>query len=81
MSNDQVEQFQQDSFLMVENLLDHEEVALLQEASKQDFVLMQNAQDVKDASGRNSKLALWDHPRDDIYGMISRSHKVVDRVE
>ena len=80
-SNDQLNQFHQDSFIVVENLLDNDEVALLQKASKGDNVLMQNAHDVKDTSGRNSKLALWDHPRDDIYGMISRSYKVVDRVE
>ena len=80
-SNDQVNQFHQDSFIVVENLLDNDEVALLQKASKGDNVLMQNAHNVKDTSGRNSKLALWDHPRDDIYGMISRSYKVVDRVE
>ena len=81
LTSAEIQQFNQDSFLIVEDFLDHEEVALLQAASKQDYVLMQNAHDVKDASGRNSKLALWDHPRDDIYGMIARSHKVVDRVE
>ena len=80
-SETEVLQFHQDSFVVVEHFLDHEEVALLQEASKKDYVLMQNAHDVKDASGRNSKLVLWDHPSEDIYGMISRSHKVVDRVE
>ena len=77
----EIERFNQDSFLIVENFLDTEEVELLQTASKKDFVLMQNAHDVKDASGRNSKLALWDQPGNDIYGMIARSHKVVDCVE
>ena len=80
-SEGEINQFHQDSFIIVEDFLDDEEVCFLQEASKKDYVLMQNAHDVKDASGRNSKLALWDHPRDDIYGMIARSHKVVDRVE
>ena len=77
----EVAQFHQDSYLIVENFMDAEEIQLLQRAAKQDYVLMQNAHDVKDAQGRNSKLSLWDHPGDDIYGMIARSHKVVDRVE
>jgi len=81
LTDREVAQFHQDSFIMVEEFMDAEEVELLQKAAKQDYVLMQNAHDVKDASGRNSKLALWDHPGDDLYGMISRSHKVVDRIE
>jgi len=80
-SDAEVLQFHRDSFLMVDNFLDKEEISLLQEASQKDSVLMGNAHNVKDTSGRNSKLALWDHPGEDLYGMISRSHKVVDRVE
>ena len=80
-SREQVAQFERDSFLIIEDFLDAEETELLEQAASADQVLMQHAHDVKDTSGRNSKLSLWDHPGDDIYGMISRSHKVVDRVE
>ncbi len=80
-SDAEVLQFHRDSFIMVDNFLDKEEISLLQEVSQKDYVLMGNAHNVKDTSGRNSKLALWDHPGEDLYGMISRSHKIVDRVE
>lgn len=80
-TDEEVQQFHRDSFIVVEGLLDPEETRLLFEAANNDYVLMQNAHQVKDAEGRDSKLALWDHPGDDIYGMIARSHKIVDRME
>lgn len=76
-----VKQFHRDGFIIVKDFLNPEETDLLYEAAKSDFVLMEHAHDVKDAQGKNSKLALWDDPGDDIYGMIARSHKVVDRAE
>ncbi|MCH2128864.1 MAG: phytanoyl-CoA dioxygenase family protein [Pirellulaceae bacterium] len=81
LSSNQVGQFERDSFLIIEDFLDDEETALLQQSARADEVLMLNAHNVKDASGKNSKLALWDHPGDDIYGLIARSHRVVDRIE
>ena len=80
-SDTEILQFHRDSYVVVEGLLDVEETALLLDAARRDYVLMQNAHEVKDNEGKNSKLALWDHPGDDIYGTIARSHKVVDRVE
>lgn len=78
---EEVDQFHRDSFIMVEDFLDAEETQLLYEAAKGDYVMMQHAHDVKDIEGKNSKLALWDHPGDDIYGLIARSHKMVNRIE
>ena len=36
---------------------------------------------VVDTNGKQSRLAGWNHPGDDIYGMIARSHAVVDTME
>ena len=80
-TEEELSTFHRDSYLIVEQFLDAEEIELLYESAKTDYVLMQNAHDVKDSDGRNSKLALWDHPGDDIYGAIARSHKMVDRME
>ena len=73
--------FHRDGYLIVEHLLDKEETGLLQEACRQDSILQSHAMGVKDASGRRTNLSLWNHPGDDIYGMIARSERVVNSME
>ena len=81
LSPDQIAQFQRDGYLIVKGLLDAEETALLGQAAREDDALMQSAMDIQDTKGRTTALSLWNHPGADIYGMIARSHKVVDRME
>ena len=37
--------------------------------------------DVADTKGRRTNLSLWNHPGDDIYGMVGRCHRIVDAME
>jgi ectoine hydroxylase-related dioxygenase (phytanoyl-CoA dioxygenase family) len=76
-----IAQFHRDGYLFVENFLDAEETALLQEACRADGVLQAHAMAVKDAAGRRTNLSLWNHPGNDIYGMIARSERMVNDVE
>jgi len=81
LSAAQVCQFHDDGYLFVEGFLDDEETRLLQQACRQDAVLQQNAMRVMDASGRKTNLSLWNHPGNDIYGMIARCERMVNSVE
>lgn len=81
LSAEQVRQFHDDGYLFVEGFLDDEETRLLQQACRQDAVLQQNAMRVMDASGRRTNLSLWNHPGNDIYGMIARCERMVGAVE
>ncbi len=81
LTAEQIAQFERDGFLFIEGFLDAEETRLLQEACKKDAILQANAMDVKDSQGRRTNLSLWNHPGDDIYGMIARSHRMVDSTE
>jgi hypothetical protein len=81
LPDDQFAQFHEDGYLFVEGFLNEEETRLLQQACRADNVLQQHAMGVKDASGRSTNLSLWNHPGDDIYGMIARSQRMVDAVE
>lgn len=81
LSFSQVEQFLTDGYIFVEGLLDAEETRLLQDACRQDALLQRHAMDVKDAAGRRTNLSLWNHPGNDIYGVIARSERVVDSME
>ena len=81
LSAEQFRQFQNDGYLFVPGFLDEEETHLLQQACRQDALLQQNAMHVMDASGRRTNLSLWNHPGNDIYGMIARCERMVDSVE
>jgi ectoine hydroxylase-related dioxygenase (phytanoyl-CoA dioxygenase family) len=80
-TDEQVAQFLCDGYLFVEQFLDAEETRLLQQACRADSLLQQQAMRVMDASGRRTNLSLWNHPGNDIYGMIARSERMVNAVE
>ncbi len=73
--------FHRDGYLFIEHFLDGEETALLQAACRADSVLQAHAMQVMDAAGRRTNLSLWNHPGNDIYGMIARSERMVNAVE
>jgi ectoine hydroxylase len=77
----QVNQFHRDGFLIVERLLDGDETSLLAEAARGDAAMRDAAMNVRDTEGRRTNLSLWNHPGEDIYGMIARSKRVVNAVE
>jgi len=78
---DQVVQFECDGYLVMEGLFDKEELELMLGAAKEDRLLHQHAFGRKDAEGRESRLALWNHPGDDLFGIVSRSRRIVDAME
>ena len=81
VTDDQVRQFHEDGFVIVPKLFDREEMRLLIDKSKSDAGLQERARGVKDREDRAAKLALWNHPGDDLYGMFSRCKRIVDPME
>lgn len=81
LSDEQIAQFDADGYLLTKHLLDAEETSLLQQAARADALMQHRAMKVEDASGRSTNLSLWNHPGDDIYGMIARSRRIVDAME
>lgn len=78
---EEVEQFHRDGYLFVPALLDPEETEMLLATARGDREMQDNAFGVEDTSGRKSRLSLWNHPGDDLYGVVSRSRRIVDRME
>jgi ectoine hydroxylase-related dioxygenase (phytanoyl-CoA dioxygenase family) len=81
LSTDQIDQFNCAGFIIVRKMFNEEEMDLLLRTAKVDHNLLEHSFGVNDTAGRQSKLSLWNHPGDDIYGMIARCHRVVDAVE
>ena len=80
-SQSQVDQFNRDGYFIVRALFDREEMEIVRTRAKADQALQSKALDYKDAAGLNSKITLWDKAGDDALGLITRSHRVVDRCE
>jgi ectoine hydroxylase len=81
LSAQQVQQFQRDGYLIRRGYYNQEEMDLLLKTAKSDREMLAHGYGVEDAKGRISKMSLWNHPGDDIYGMFSRGRRMVDGVE
>ena len=81
LSEAQVAQFYQDGYLLLPNYFDAEEMEMLLSTASSDREMLEHSVNVEDVAGKKSKLSLWNHPGEDIYGMIARSNRVVGGVE
>ncbi|WP_187262108.1 phytanoyl-CoA dioxygenase family protein [Pontibacter beigongshangensis] len=73
----QKSQYEQDGYLIINNFLNKEEVALLYGLAVEDAQLRKNAFEFKDQSGKHTKLTLWFTPGDDTFGLLTRSERLV----
>ena len=80
LTEQQIQTYNEDGFVLVRGLLDSEEAALLLATVKNDVQIEGNAMGWPDGEGGLSKITLWNHPGDDIYGMIARSERMVESV-
>ena len=70
-----------DGFHIQRGLLARDEVALVLEAARQDARLAEHSFAREDGEGGEVRMALWNHPGDDVYGAVARSARVVERAE
>ncbi len=74
-------QFDQDGYVVIKGFFSPEEVQLLHGTAVEDDVINRQSFDFNDSKGLRTKLALWYTPGDDVYGLYSRSQRMVDAVE
>ncbi|MBX7165808.1 MAG: phytanoyl-CoA dioxygenase family protein [Pirellulales bacterium] len=80
-SDAEIAQYERDGFLLVRQLFDREEMRTLLDFARNDAALQQSAYERKDATGLGTRLALWNHAGDDLYGLFGRMPRIVDRAE
>jgi ectoine hydroxylase-related dioxygenase (phytanoyl-CoA dioxygenase family) len=81
ISHDQINDFKKDGFILLKSLFDKEEIDLLKKTAVEDRELDKHSFGRADGEGGTVRLSLWNHPGNNIYGMIARSHRIVDKVE
>jgi ectoine hydroxylase-related dioxygenase (phytanoyl-CoA dioxygenase family) len=77
ISLEQANAFDRDGFLLVESLFSQEEVNVLLSQIDAGGRVAKHKFDRADAAGRSSKLALWTDIRDDVFGLVSASPRIV----
>ncbi|MBC7891211.1 MAG: phytanoyl-CoA dioxygenase family protein [Sphingobacteriaceae bacterium] len=80
LTSQQVADFQRDGYVIARQFFNRDETERLYATATSDDTLSQHAYGVVDQSGRQSKLALWFTPGDDLYGRLTRSSRMVDSV-
>ncbi len=73
--------FERDGYVIIKGFFSPEEADLIYQTSTEDEVINDNSFDFNDSQGLRTKLALWYTPQDDIYGLYSRSARMVEAAE
>ena len=76
---DQLAEYRREGYIVVRRLFDADEIELLRAAAKADQELDAEAYGRADGAGGSVRLALCNHPPDNIYGAFARSRRSSDR--
>jgi len=80
LTTKQIQEYHDQGYVAVRQLFTQEEADLLLQTSTSDTVISEKSYELLDASGFKTRLALWYTPGDDVYGMMSRSRRMVTAV-
>lgn len=81
LSNEQIQQYHADGYLIVRGFLSAPEVQKLHGIAIADDAMRKHAFDLNDQTGKRTRLSLWYTPGDDAYGLLTRSRRMVTAVD
>ncbi len=81
LSNEQEIFYKKNGYLIIPKFFNEKEVAKLQKVAFEDPVIKDNSYDLNDQSGKKTRLALWFTPGEDVYGLLTRSERMVNAVD
>ncbi len=77
LTPDQRAAYDRDGFVLVRGLFDPDEALLLQKAMETDPQVRGNLYNRNDAQGLATKMVLWNHPGDSVYGLAARNNPYI----
>jgi hypothetical protein len=77
LTDQQLEAYHEDGYLLLKGLFDAEEIDLLRRAAKEDKELDDHSYGKDDGEGGTVRLSLWNHPGEGIYGAFARCERLV----
>jgi phytanoyl-CoA hydroxylase len=80
LNDAQIASYNRNGYLIVPKFFNREEVARLHKVAVADKTMLNNAIDLNDQNGKKTKLSLWFTPGDDIYGLLTKSERMISAV-
>lgn len=77
---EQIIQYNKDGYIIIKNLFSKAEVDKMYGIAIKDDAIAKNALDLNDQNGKKTKLSLWFTPGNDIFGYLTRSERIVNKV-
>lgn len=81
LTQEQLTRYRKDGYLLLKGLFNQKEISKLKEAALADRELDKRSYGKADGEGGTVRLSIWDHPENNIYGMFSRSERIVNVAE
>ena len=81
LSDEEAAIFFESGYVICPAFFSREETNKLYRTATGDQVIKKNAVDLNDQTGKKTKLTLWFNPGEDVYGMMIRSHRMVNSVK
>ncbi|MEO7802097.1 MAG: phytanoyl-CoA dioxygenase family protein [Ginsengibacter sp.] len=81
LTAEQKKAFVKDGYIIVKNFLLQEAITKLYGVATADDTMKKHSFDLNDQSGKKTKLALWYTPGDDLYGLLTKSHRMIDTAD
>ncbi len=81
LTAEQIADFHRDGFVVARGMFSPEEAALIRKTAEVDDSLHQAAYFRSDSTGSKTRMTVWNEPGDDIFGLFSRSARIVDSME
>src|SRR6478736_6607614 len=80
LTEDQIETFHRDGYIVIKNFCGKQEIDKLYTTAIEDSALTGHSLDLNDLSGKKTKLSLWFTPGNDVFGYLTRSEKMIHAV-
>jgi len=81
LTQQQIAVYHRDGYLIVPQLFNKAEVQKLYIVATEDTAISKNSVDLNDQQGKKTKLALWFTPGNDLYGLMTKSERMVNAVD
>lgn len=81
INQEEISNYHKNGFIIVRSMFSESEAEALYRTAINDEEISKHSYDLNDSSGKKTRLALWFTPGEDIYGLLTRTEKIVNAVD
>ncbi len=81
LTGEQIAAYHRDGFVLARAMFSAEEASIILRTAELDDRMHQAAYFRSDSTGSKTRMTVWNHPGDDVFGLFARSERIVDSME